>query len=72
MTILDQLADHARERVEAAKQYIYLKVRTVFDPPTSGSVLEAYKKQIEELEWRLNVQSESVRIFEFVPGGPSV
>lgn len=52
--------------LEAAKQYVYLKVRVTFDPPTSGSVLEAYNKQIQELEWRLNVQAESVEAFDFM------
>ena len=52
--------------LEAAKNYVYLKVRVTFDPPTSGSVLDAYKKQIEELEWRLNVQAESVEKFDFI------
>ena len=52
--------------LEAVKNYIYLKVRVTFDPPTSGSVLEAYKRQIEELEWRLNVQAESVEKFDFI------
>lgn len=39
--------------VAAAKQYVYLKVRNVFDPPTSSYVLQAYTSQIQELEWRL-------------------
>lgn len=39
--------------ISAAKQYIYLKVRNVFDPPTSSYVLSAYESQIQELEWRL-------------------
>lgn len=37
------------------KQYIYLKVKLVFDPPTNSSVLTSYEKTIERLEWRLNV-----------------
>lgn len=55
-------------KLEAAKTYIYLKVRVTFDPPSSSAVLEAYKKQIEELEWRLNVQAESTDEFGFVKG----
>ena len=39
--------------VSGVKQYIYLKVRNVFDPPTSSYVLSAYESQIQELEWRL-------------------
>lgn len=44
--------------VEAVKTYVYLKVRMVFDPPTSSFVIESMKEQIKELEWRLNVQVE--------------
>lgn len=42
--------------LEAVKNYIYLKVRVAFDPPTGGSVLDAMKEQIAEYEWRINVQ----------------
>lgn len=37
--------------------YIYLKVKLMFDPPASSFGQEALKKQAEEIEWRLNVQS---------------
>lgn len=53
-------------KLEAARMYVYLKVKNTFDPPTSSFVLEAYNKQIAELEWRLNVQAESVEKFDFV------
>lgn len=42
--------------LDAVKTYIYLKVKLIFDPPLSSSVLEANKQLINELEWRLNVQ----------------
>jgi hypothetical protein len=45
-------------KVESVKSYVYLKVRLVFDPPTSAFVLEAMKEQAKELEWRLNAQVE--------------
>lgn len=35
------------------KTYIYGKVRLVFDPPTSSSVMQALKEAIDECEWRL-------------------
>lgn len=38
------------------KQYIFTKVKVVFDPPQSSFVLEAYNKTIDELTWRLNVE----------------
>lgn len=37
-----------------AKTYVMLKVKLIFDPPLTSSVLEAMNKQISELEWRLN------------------
>ena len=52
--------------LEAVKNYVYLKVKVTFDPPNSGAVLESYKQQINELEWRLNVQAESIETFDFI------
>lgn len=41
--------------LSAVKSYIPLKVRLLFDPPTSSAVKEAIQNMINELEWRLNV-----------------
>lgn len=38
---------------EEIKQYIYLKVKMLFDTPSSGTVVNAYKEQIDMLEWTL-------------------
>lgn len=46
------------QELEAAKSYVILKVRLLFDPPSSSFVLDAINKQIEELGWRLNVHVE--------------
>lgn len=40
--------------LEAVKTFIFLSVKLVFDPPTSGAVLEAMKQEKKEYEWRLN------------------
>ena len=46
-------------KLQAVKTYVYLKVRLVFDPSSLGSAtLAAYERQIQELEWRLNVSAE--------------
>ena len=37
------------------KTYVTLKVKKIFDPPLTSSVLEAMDKEISQLEWRLNV-----------------
>jgi len=41
-----------------AKSIVYLRVRALFDPPTTGPQIEAFEKQRQELEWRLNVTVE--------------
>lgn len=41
--------------LEAVKSYIFLKVKLMFDPPASSSVIESINRSISELEWRLNV-----------------
>ena len=46
-------------KIEAAKTYIYLKVKLIFDPPLSSAVIESTNRLINELEWRLNVAAES-------------
>ena len=50
-------------KLEAIKTYTYLKVKLLFDPPTSSSAMDATNRMINELEWRLNsavdfIQSE--------------
>ena len=40
------------------KTYVYLKVRLLFDPPNSGSVMESINNQIKEVEWRLFTEAE--------------
>lgn len=47
-------------RLNNIKTYMYLRVRMLFDPPTIGYLVQAMKEQIEELEWRINAQRESV------------
>lgn len=41
--------------IEMAKTYTYMKVRLIFDPPSSSAVMESYNNIIKELEWRINV-----------------
>lgn len=38
---------------EEVKQYVYLKVKMIFDPPASGTVVNVYNEQINMLEWTL-------------------
>lgn len=42
-------------QLQAVKSYMYLKVKLLFDPPLSSSVIESMNRMTSELEWRLNV-----------------
>lgn len=44
----------------SVKTYMYLKVRLLFDPPTTSFAIESFAKQIAEYEWRINVQIEEI------------
>jgi hypothetical protein len=48
------------------KTYVCLRVRMLFDPPTNSFTIDAMRKQIEELEWRINVYREGVAYPEVV------
>ena len=48
--------------LESVKSYIYLKVRLLFDPPQNSFLVGSIEKQIEEQEWRLQVQVEPYAI----------
>lgn len=42
------------------KTFIYLKVKMVFDPPLSNSIVESYERTIKELEWRITVGADEI------------
>lgn len=45
-------------QLNAVKTYVYLKVKLLFDPPLSSSVIESMNRMISELEWRLTIAAE--------------
>ena len=49
---------------EGVKELVGLKVRLMFDTPTSGSVMQAIQDQIKNLEWRLYFWKDLTRIDE--------
>ena len=49
---------------EGVKELVGLKVRLMFDTPTSGSVMQAIQDQIKNLEWRLYFWKDLERIDE--------
>ena len=49
------------KQFEAVKTYVFLKVRLLFDPPQSSSVIGAMNRSISELEWRINLTAETIQ-----------
>jgi hypothetical protein len=52
-------------RLNSIKTYIYLRVRLLFDPPTTSYLITSMQDQIRELEWRISTYREST---EWLPG----
>lgn len=46
-------------QLNTIKAYVFLKVRQLFDPPTTSYLIASMEKQIQEFEWRLNVNRET-------------
>ena len=44
-----------RKYLNTVKTYMSLKVKKIFDPPQSSSVMEALTNTINEYEWRIHV-----------------
>ena len=42
----------------SVKSYVFLRVRMLFDPPQTSYLISASERQIQELEWRLNIHRE--------------
>ena len=60
-----EIPDIVPSQLHLIKTYVYLKVRYLFDPPTTSFLLTAMDNQIKEYEWRLNVSRENILIPPF-------
>lgn len=49
-TWLDLLGD---DPIGGVREYVNMRVKMLFDPPTNTYVVQALKEQIEEFEWRI-------------------
>ncbi len=49
----------ADKRYNFVKSYVYLRIRMLFDPPTTSSLANAMKEQIDEYTYRISVLRES-------------
>lgn len=47
------------EKVAAAKSWTYMKVKLLFDPPLSSTLLASMERMIAEFEWRLTLPVDS-------------
>lgn len=45
--------------LQGVKTYLYLKIKLIFDPPTNSTVVEAFNKNLNELEWRMMLAVET-------------
>lgn len=50
------------------RSYVFLKVRMLFDPPTTSFMIEAMTNQIREYEWRISTHRE----WKLDPNDPAV
>lgn len=48
-----------RKNLSFIKSFIHLKVKLIFDPPASSAAIKSIEDQIDELEWRINVEAET-------------
>lgn len=54
------------QNLNLIKSYIYLKVRLMFDPPLSGSLVDVMKSQIAEYEFRIMISVDPKLVVEEV------
>lgn len=44
----------------SVKSYMVLRVKMLFDPPSTGYVITAMEKMLEKAEWRINIAREEI------------
>lgn len=54
------------QNLQIIRSYVYLKVRLLFDPPLSGTLVEVIKSQVAEFEWRIMTSVEPKPVIEEV------
>lgn len=65
----DFFVDDTDYQLNAVKSYVFLRVRQLFDPPSTSYLISATEKQISELEWRLNTHREET---EWIDPNPPI
>lgn len=44
--------------LNSVKSYIYIRIRLLFDPPSTGPLAQSLQAQADKMEWRLMVQTD--------------
>lgn len=57
------------EKLQVVKSYMHLKVRLLFDPPTSAALIAVIENSIKEFEFRLNVEANTTNGEEGIQNG---
>jgi hypothetical protein len=65
----DLLGEGEKPYLNQVKTYLYLRVRLIFDPPTTSFAIEAFQKQVDELTWRLSLYAPKTVYPPTVPEG---
>lgn len=47
-----------KNRLLHVRSYVALRVRLLFDPPTSSGAIDAIERQLKEIEWRITVAED--------------
>lgn len=54
----DYISD-SKINLEGVKNYIFIKTKLIFDPPTNSTTIESFNKVLSELEWRMMMSVET-------------
>lgn len=52
----------ADPRLNMVKTYVHLRVRLIFDPPQTSFGIDSAQKQIDQMEWRLQVATDPILV----------
>lgn len=57
----DEWDDLDYDDIEMVKEWVFLHVKNIFDPPSNASILQAYKDRMLEDEFRMNIMAEEFK-----------
>lgn len=59
----DDFFEEDKYLINLVHPYVYIKVKELFDPPTSSFVLDNLKKKSDEYEWRIYIYLQNKDAF---------